>query len=244
MITQPLSLRIMLALACGVSLCGSSEGAVVMDQIGDANTYVFVGSTPSQQFTDIPSWDCMVIDDFTVGASELQVTRVSCLLWAQFGFDKFQDVLGYQLSVFSAPGMAATNLLGDVGSLIVIAGSGASVTQVSGSDYGLVSLNVNLSLPAAGTYWVGVSPQAADSIAGRFYVLHSGAQGPITPGNLNGEFANPDNGLDYGALNLMNVDYAYAVTVVPESSSITLWILGSLGCLCRRQRGRKAIHPA
>ena len=111
MITQPLSLRIMLALACGVSLCGSSVGAVVMDQIG-------------------------------------------------------------------------------------------------------------------------------------FYVQHSGAKSPITPGNLNGEFANPDDGLGYGVLNLMNVDYAYAVTVVPESSSITLWILGSLGCLCRRQRGRKAIHPA
>jgi len=227
--------------AWGAALSGSSVGAVVMDQIGDASAYDF-GAPPtiSQIFTDNPSWNCMVIDDFTVDASELQITRVSGLLWAQFGFDKFQNVDSYQLSIFSTPSMAAANLSGDVRSLIVYAGSGASVTQVNGGDYGLVSLNVNLSLLSAGTYWVGISPVAADSIAGRFFVQNSGTQGAVTPGNLNGAIANPDDGLGYGVLNVLNVDHAYSVTAVPEPAAITLWIIGSCGWLCRRQRARPA----
>ncbi len=241
MITQRIFTWVALPLACGASLSGSAVGAVVMDQIGDVNAYDF-GAPPtlSQVFTDIPSWNCMVIDDFTVDASELQITHVSGLLWAQFGFDKFQNIDAYQLSVFSAPGKAGDNLSGDVCNLIVYAGSGASVAQVNGGDYGLVSLNVNLSLLSAGTYWVGISPLAADSIAGRFYVQNSGAHGLIAPGNHDGQFANPDDGLGYGVLKLMNVDYAYAVTAVPEPAAITLWILGGCGWLCRRQRARPA----
>ncbi len=37
-----------------------------------------------------------------------------------------------------------------------------------------------------------------------------------------------------------NLDYAYAVTAVPEPASIMLWIIGSCGWLCRRQRARPA----
>jgi hypothetical protein len=241
MITKRIFTWVALTLACGTSLSDSAAGAVVMDQIGDVNAYDLAAPpTPSQIFTDSPSWDCMVIDDFTVDASELRITHVAGLLWAQAGFNSFQDVVAYQLSVFSSPANAATDLPGDVASLIVIAGSGASVAQVNGGDYGLVSLNVNLSLLSAGTYWVGISPLAADSIAGRFYVQNSGAQGLIMPGNQDGQFANPDDGLGYGVLKLMKVDYAYAVTAVPEPAAITLCILGGCGWLCRRQR----VHPA
>ena len=185
----------------------------------------------------------MVIDDFTVDASELQITHVSGLFGAQAGFASFQAVSSYQLSVFSAAGKAAANLSGDVISLLVIAGSGASVTQVNGGDHGLVSLNVNLILPKAGTYWVGISPKSTNT-ENFFYVQNSGAQGTITPGNHDGQFANPGNGIKNEDLSVMNVDYAYSITVVPEPSAITLWIAGGCALLCRRRRARHASHHA
>jgi hypothetical protein len=239
--TKRIVTGVLLAVACGVCLPGSAAGAVVMDQIGQANAYGNgVSPTISQIFTDFTGYDCMGIDDFTVSGAELRITHVSALLLAGGGFAGFQDVTGYQLSIFSSPTEAAASLKGNVGNLLLVAGSGASVTQVNGGDVGLVDLVVDILLPAAGTYWLGISPVAADYLAGRFYLQYNGAQGAATPGNDNGTFASPDDGFGIGTLFPMTVDYAYAVTVVPEPAAGMLWIIGGCGWLCRRRRPRPA----
>jgi len=237
--TSRICCRITLAFACGATLTGFSGATVVLNQIGQANAYALaVQPTISQIFTDWPGYECMAIDDFTVGQSELRITNVSALIQAESGFAAFQDVAGYQLSIFSAADAAGTNLSGDVGNLFIISGSEASLTQIN-ADHGLVSFNVNITLPAAGTYWVGVSPVAAVYLAGKFALEYNGAQGPVTPGNGNGngKFANPGGGFGVGPLDALNVDYAYSVTAVPEPAAVTLWILGGLVGL-RRHRGR------
>ena len=163
--TSRIATRKILWLACWAVLAGSSEGVNVLNQIGPVTSYVLGGqSTISQIFTDTSAYDCMAIDDFTVSSSELRVTNVSALFQAYAGFAMFGNVAGYQLSFFSAPDAAGSDLLGDVGSLLVISGGGASVIQVN-DDYGLVSLNVDFTLPAAGTYWVGVAPVADAGLA-------------------------------------------------------------------------------
>ncbi len=52
-------------------------------------------------------------------------------------------------------------------SVVIPAGSGAAVTQIIDAtgpyEYGLVSLNVDIPLPSAGNYWVGVSPKSTVS---------------------------------------------------------------------------------
>ena len=75
------------ALACGATLPGSA--AVLLNQIGDVNAYLFdssPGPTPSQIFTDFPSYDCTVLEDFTLTATQLRITQVSVLFRAQGGF--------------------------------------------------------------------------------------------------------------------------------------------------------------
>lgn len=233
-----------LTLACGASLFGFAEGAVVMNQIGDANLYNVAAindgkNSASQIFTDLVGFDCMVIDDFAVTGTELSISNVAAMVYAPGMFAALQGVAGYRLSIFSSSAMATTSLLGDVDTVVVMAGSGASVIPVKDAYHGLVSLNVNISLPAAGIYWVGISPVAAYN-TGQFYVQHGGAQGMIVPGNGNGMFANPGDGFGVGALTAENVDYAYAITAVPEPSALMLWLLGACGLLGRRHRPGQA----
>ena len=77
--------------------------------------------------------------------------------------------------------------------------SGSSVTQVH-ETHAVVSLEVDFTLPAAGTYWVGGVPVASTSHPGNFYLQSNGAQGPVTPGNGNGKVANPGGGDGIGTL--------------------------------------------
>lgn len=229
-----------LCLLVGLASVPLSHAAVVLDQIGDPSLYDFTQlppPTPSQVFSDFPDFDCVVLEDFTVTTSELRVTAVAVLIRAQGGFLSFQNVQAYQLSIFNNVNLAASTLIGDAGYALVPAGPGVAVTQVtdpSGThEYGLVVLNVDIALPSAGNYWVGVSPVAASTVAGQFFVQTTD-QG--TSGAANGRLANPGLDLGVGALSTPGNHYAYSVTVVPEPATLTLWVIGSCWWLSRRQR--------
>lgn len=233
----------MMALALGATLPASA--AVVLNQIGDVEAYLFgasPGPTPSQIFTDFPSYDCTVLEDFTVSSAELRITEVSVLFRAQGGFTSFQDIQGYYLNFFSDPALAATTLKGDVGSFMISPGSGVTVSRVidgSGThEYGLVRLDVDIPMPSAGTYWVGVSPKAAVA-TGQFLLMNNGATGSsVTALNANGKLANPEQGFGGASLTSTNLNYAYSITGVPEPAAITLWMIGGCAWLCRRRRAR------
>jgi hypothetical protein len=229
----------LLALAAGSTWC---TAAMVLDQIGTLSEYDLnagTGPTASQVFTDFPDFSSLVLEDFTVTADELEITDVAALFRAQGGFAKFADVDGYALQIFSNPSLAAAGLGGDVASLIVLAGSGASVTQVIDSggsfEYGLVSLETSVFLPSAGQYWIGVAPIAASSVAGQFRLMNSGASDPVNPGGTDARLANPGEGFGLGALSIVNLDHAYSVNAVPEPCSAVCAIAG-LGMFLRRKR--------
>ena len=227
---------------------GDVEGAVVMNQIGNAAAYDFTAGSlpsPSQIFTDFANFDCAVLEDFTVDSSELGIGQVSGLFKAEGGFASFQDVDGFELNIFSDVNLAATSLTGNIASLVLVAGSGASVVQVIDSsgngEYGLVNLNVNILLPSAGTYWLAISPKSLNA-TGQFLIPNGGASGDVTPGNANAMFANPGLGFGLGALSPLNLDYAYSVTAVPEPGSVGLWFSAGLGLCVRRRRGGRPSH--
>lgn len=219
------------------------EAATVLNQIGDANSYSFEtlpAPTPSQIFTDFPDFDCTVIEEFTVTSSQLRITQVSALFQALGGFSAFQDVQGYFLNFYDDPALAAASLTGNVASLTLAAGSGASVTQVvdgSGAhEYGLVNLDLDVALPSAGKYWVGVSPIASSSVAGQFLVQTSNSTQPQT---ADARFANPAQGFGNGALLLLGNHYAYSVTAVPEPEVGAFSLILLCGSLCSRSVARK-----
>ncbi len=229
-------------LANAAFLSDSAKGAVVLDLIGDVNAYTFgVQPTPGQMFTDFPTFNCTVLEDFAVSSSELVITRVSVLFQAQGGFASFRGVEGYELNLYSLPGQAGASLTGDVASQLVTAG--ATVTQVvdpgGSGEYGLVSLDVNIALPEAGTYWLGVSPRSAVAVTGQFLVANANASGTPTVGDGSAELANPGLGFGVGALSALDADYAYAITAIPEPGMFTLWLLGGAGFLLRRRPARQ-----
>ncbi len=230
---------IVLAIGAGAGL---SDGAFVIDQIGSVAAYDFnigSGPTPCQIFTDFPAFSCAVLEDFTVTPDQLEITEVSGLFRAQSGFVGFQQVDGYALNIFSDPLQASSGLAGNVASLFVLAGSGAVVTEVvdgGGShQYGFVSLLVNVDLPAAGQYWLSLSPVCASSVSGQFLLMNSGASGG-TAGNADARFANPGEGFGLGAVSSNTLDYAYSLTVVPEPSTAAIALLS--GCMIAHRRKR------
>ena len=223
-------------------LIHSAESAVVLDQIGNANTYILgpgLASAPSQIVADFPDSSSMVLDDFTVTTTGLRISSISALFRAENGFASFSNLTAYSIAIFSAPGLAATSLTGDIANLQVMAGSGVSVARITGPpggfDYGLVSLAVDIPLAAAGTYWLGIAPQTNSTI-GDFRLLSNGAYVPVPPGNNDAKLANPGLELGAGALSSLGADYAYAVATVPEPAAGLLWIIGSIRFLLRRRR--------
>ena len=231
-------LALALLTTTGVPLRGAT---IVLDQLGDVDLYnlsAAPGPRPSQFFTDFPLFDNVVIDDFSVTSDELRVTHVSALFRAQGGFIGFQDVEGYSVNVFSDPELAGVSLIGDIAHSFVSSGEDVSVTEVfgAGAEYGLVSLDVYLLLPSAGTYWIGVSPKSSFSVTWQFFLMDSGAAGASMPGNLNARLANPSEGLGSGPLTELSVDAAYSVTAAPEPTSTALFMIGGVCMIIRRQR--------
>jgi hypothetical protein len=224
-------------------LAADCHGATILNQVGDAGTYDF-GSlpnpTPSQIFTDFPDFNCMVLEDFTCTGSELEITSVEALFRADGGFAAFQEVQGFMVNVFSDSALLAGTLAGDIASLTMIAGLGVSVTQVldgSGNhEYGLVNLDLNLSLPSPGKYWIGVSPIASSAVAGQFFMQPSNA---TIPQAANARFANPAQGFGGDALSVLGSHFAYSVTAVPEPAFTFPSALILCACLCSRQAARK-----
>lgn len=237
----PFRKRLFLILAFSmVPLCG--EGALVLNQVGDTGAYNFAtmpGFAPSQIFTDFPAFDCAVLEDFNARGSELKISHVSVLFRAESGYTSFEAVQGYAVNFFSDAALAAGGLTGDVASLVIVAGSGAAVTQVadgSGAhEYGLVDLEMAISLPAAGQYWIGVSPIASSTTVGQFFVQSSNES---LPAPANAMLANPGLGFGGGALAPLANHYAYSVTAVPEPGAVLLGMVALCGCVCSRRIAR------
>ena len=214
-----------------------------MDQIGTPENYTLgLGPKKPSQISPVtpeffdPSFDSTILEDFTANSGELQVFHVSALFEAQGGFASFAGAFGYRVDVFSDPSLAGTSLVGDVASQFIIAGSGAGVTQIpdlSGlAEYGLVSLDVDINLTSAGTYWLGVSVVAPFE-SGIFFLQHSGA---AAAGNAAAKFANPEDGFGLGSLSLVDLDYAYAIQAVPEPACVLLGAWGVAMLLGSRKR--------
>ena len=158
--THPLRPAI-LALALAVCAASLARADVVLDQISPANTYPRGASSKSGHFLE-PQYNffsAVVVDDFTVSAATLDLTNVSTILEAEGGtFTTFGAIPGWEVAVYSSLTAAQGNLTGDVADVVVPAAS-ATLTpgfNLDGDSNVLLSLPINLVLPAAGTYYLGV----------------------------------------------------------------------------------------
>lgn len=217
------------------------QSAMVMDQIGDADLYNTAASITftSQIFSDFPNSDSMALDDFTVTGSQLRVTGVSALFEARAGIGSFNSIPEYRINLYTNPMDAGLSPLDTSAalSLLVPSGPAVSMNPIGATNFGVLALEVDIVLPGAGTYWIGVAPVTAKAVHGELYIQNNGMSGGPTPGGINGYFANPGEELGFGKISAQPVDFAYAVTVVPEPLAPGLFAISGL-FLLRRQRER------
>jgi len=223
------------------------HAAVVMDQIGtsqsDLDLSVETGNTfTSQRFeSTMNSFDIGAIDDFTVNASQLNVTQVQAVFqgFSNLGpFTGFNNVSNWAVEIYTSVSAAAGNLNGfrraDLAPGVVTLNTGYAPGLANSA---LVTLPVNLVLPSAGTYWIGVIA-TMPSTNGQVGV-HNSLYAAGFPNGLNGMLVNPNGGFQM-TNNQQASDppsnFAYRVTAVPEPASMAALALGAAALIRRRRK--------
>ena len=232
---------LILALASGVG--ASAHAAVVLNQILPAASYPEYNGFTSQRFTDAgySYANSAVVDDFTVTGSTLDLTSISAVVTG-FGyyFTSFSNVTDWEVAIYSSLTAARANVTGDVFD-VTIPVSAAMVSgtyAANGDNNALLTLPVNLQLPAAGTYYLGVMAQNSIYGNGEIGIYDAG-----TAGGFNAYQESPGAGANFGGVTetAIGKDAAYEIiggpATVPEPSSWVLLAGGIVGaaCLVRRR---------
>ena len=232
----------LLALALGAGASG--QAAVVLNQILSPASYPEYDGYASQRYTDAgyAYADCAVVDDFTVNAATLDLTRISAVVTG-FGyyFKSFSNVSSWEVAIYSSLSAAQTNTAGDVFDITVPVSSATvgGIYSANGDNDALLTLPVNLVLPKAGTYYLAVIAQ--NSIAGNGEVgIYDGG----TAGGFNAHELDPGAGANYGGQTdtPIGADAAYEIiggpAAVPEPSAWVMLIMGNVGAVYMiRRRG-------
>lgn len=194
------------------------------------------------------AFDIMVVDDFTVTASQLNVINVEMMMTGFAGFvaSSYTDgtVTGYHVEFYTSTAAAAVNLTGNAGSALVAPGAVTVNNPGFGGTFATtrhIQIPVNITLPGAGTYWVGISAVMNFTPGGQLGVNTTN----LVLGNQNGGQANPGGGFGFsgnfrqgfaGVTGIEQRDAEYLVEAVPEPGSMIALGLGAAALLARRRR--------
>jgi hypothetical protein len=121
-----------------------------------------------------------VVDDFTVTDNTLDLSSISAVVIG-FGyyFKSFADVSDWEVAIYSSLNAAHTNTTGDVFDVTVPVSSAtvSGTYSANGDMNALLTLPVNLALPAAGTYYLGVIAQNSIYGNGEVGIYDEGSAG-------------------------------------------------------------------
>ena len=205
------------------TLAASANGAVVINQILAPSTYPGQLSSPgysSQRFTDANNAytyaNSVVVDDFTVTTATDDLSSISAVVDGYgFTFKSFSDLTGWEVAIYSSLSAAGNNITGDVYDTILplSAVTLSSPFNNNGDNNALLTLPVNIQLPAAGTYYLGVIGVNAILTNGQIAVYTGGSAGG---GNAYDQIPGEMDSTAVGK------DAAYEIIGVPEPSTWTL----------------------
>ena len=201
--------------------------------------------TATQVFTDIPSYSCMVIEDFSV-VSGVSLTKAHLAFeFPSAGSSDLSAADGWKFSVWSSlTGARASgdSLNQNTAATALVSQANATLTPLVGSNQFLVTLDLSgygLTL-APGNYSFGISVEGAFTF-GQIFALASAVDG-----GGNGYFINPGEGFGAGPSVATPNNYAYALeaSAIPEPGTFAGLTAGaSLAvafCLRNRRTGRRA----
>ena len=228
-----------LGFACGS--VSTQAQTLILDQVGTSPaTFNSANSYASDNFTSATT-SSVLVDDFTAPASALDITNVTATVTG-FGatFVSLKNVTGWEVSIYTGPFTATTPIAGNYGATVAPGGVTLTTPYDTSANSGLVSIPVNIVLPAAGKYYVSVEALNSITTNGEVAVystaaaIFGGTPAPFPSGSENDFEFTP--GATGGFLNPLttaeNGDAAYQITAqptaVPEPS---IWALLGSGAL-------------
>ncbi len=224
---------------------------VIMDQIGqDPSVFVQHYGPPTETYLGdggYPGFPLPTeegVDDFQAPASLLTLTNVSVVMVGGSSSNGPVDAQGWEVNIYSSLAALQSSFAGDVAH-VVLPASAATLTGSLNNPYNtdaysaLVSLPVQITLPAAGKYYVGVIPEMRFLPASMNYYSTSNVPG-FFPAGSNAYEESTFNGLSGPG-----GDLPYRVTATPEPSAAALIFAaaGILGGMVRRSRRPEAALP-
>ena len=224
------------------SLLGSLASAqVVLDQLptSSSNTSNAIASQDFSAGGSFPNHDIGVVDNFSVSASETNITLVEAYMQGWGGFDLASEwslVTSFRVEFYTSLAAASSNLTGDAGSA-TIANGATTITNLGwDATSSHITIPVNVVLPGAGTYWVGVIGVLDEGTD----IKQVGVKdNTVVTGGANANAVNPDGGWGLpGNVIDLQMDAAYRVTAtpVPEPASMIALGLGAAAIAARRRR--------
>ena len=237
-----------LAFACGSA--STYAQVPLLDQIGISSaTFNSASSFASNHYTDVPASSSVLVDDFIAPGSALTITNVTAAIMGFGGtFKSLANVTGWEVAIFTSVPTAATSISGNYNATVPASGVTLTTPYDTTASSGLVSIPVNITLPAAGTYYIAVEADNSLSANGEVAVYSTqkgflGTPAPFPAGGENDFDFNPNPGLFGSVITGETGDAAYRITAqaaaIPEPSTWALLGLGTLaGALVVRQRAR------
>lgn len=236
---EKIDLRVLgILLAMGVA--ASSVADLVMDQLPRS-----LGESPAGKASQVfepqfGQYTISYIDDFSVTPLQLQLVQVAAHM---IGFGLFEEshwldpdiVRGFRVSVYTSVSNAAAAV-----SLVEsdVAHGDATLEPGFGNLDRIVTIPVQLPLPEAGTYWIGVQG-LMDYAAGGQIGVRDSTRSDGTPGGTNAWHVNPGGGFGFpDDMQQAAVDAAYRVEAVPEPAAWAILVPGAAALLIRRARRR------
>ena len=238
----------LLGLGALIAFGSIANADVLLDNLTfTASDHTFINASQDFEAAN-DAYDVAVMDDFVASAIQTRILSVEVILagFMRSGFvlDNYTNgvITNYRVEFYTSPLAAAGNLTGDAGSTIIAPGA---VSVDPGGPLGWtgdlaaaahVVIPVDVILPGAGTYWVGVIAVMDLSAGGQVGITEIG---PALD-NQNSEQANPGGafGLPGNHLDL-EVDSSFKVEgfdPIPEPASIFALGLGAAALAARRRR--------